>query len=283
MSAQRDQFQIRVDTLAKQVRAWVEPHEWVTKTYPKKMRDVDHQIYEVPALYLQKGPVRVLLDPVAYDVPGAEGVVYLYLMPTYDDLVSFYFEEGKWNIHCAFPPDPNATHSVIDGQVLPLSETTRSPRMPNLRFNWHEHINDVEGEYRAARIAVDRLKAQVVATPEILRRENGIRVYLRDEDKNLEGTYLVRLFAAFEAALRSYDRARHNDRTRDVVASVLIDTISGRKGQGISAVVREGAHAVRRVRNFWAHENDALPAPMSMAQARGRLQTYVAWLPEEWG
>ena len=50
------------------------------------MRDVDRQIFEIPALYLQKGPIRVLLDPVAYDVPGAEGVVDLYLMPTYDDL-----------------------------------------------------------------------------------------------------------------------------------------------------------------------------------------------------
>ena len=155
--------------------------------------------------------------------------------------------------------------------------------MPYLRFDWHEHITDVEREYRAARIAVDRLKAQVVATPEILRREDKTRTYLRMADRNLEGTYLVRLFAAFEAALRSYDRARHNDPTRDIVASVLIDTIGGRRGQGISASVREGAHAVRRVRNFWAHENDAMPAPMIMAEARARLQTYLSRLPKEWG
>ena len=142
--------------------------------------------------------------------------------------------------------------------------------MPNHRFDWHEPINDVEGEYRAARIAVDRLKAEAVASPDILQKEDKTRTYLRDADRNLEGTYLVRLFAAFEAALRSYDRARHNNPTRDVAASVLIDTISGRRGQGISAAVREGAHAVRRVRNYWAHENDAVAAPMSMAQARAR-------------
>src|SRR5437868_3819800 len=116
--------------------------------------------------------------------------------------------------------------------------------MPNRRFDWHEHIKDVEGEYQAARIAVDRLKAGLVATPDLLKRNDVARAYLRDADRNLEGTYLVRLFAAFEAALRSYDRARHNDATRNEDASVLIDTIGGRRGQGISVAVRAGAHAV---------------------------------------
>jgi hypothetical protein len=79
--------------------------------------------------------------------------------------------------------------------------------MPNRRFDWHEHIKDVEGEYR---VAVERLKAAVAATPDILKKDDDTRACLGDTDSNLEGTYLVRIFAAFEAALRSYDRARHN-------------------------------------------------------------------------
>jgi len=126
MSEQRDQFQNRVSALVKQVKGWVELHEWVTKAYPKKIRDADQLVYEVPALFLQKGPVRVLLDPVAYYVPGAQGVVDLYLMPTYDDLASLYFEQGMWKIHYAFPRDPKATHSVIEVEVFPLSEETIS-------------------------------------------------------------------------------------------------------------------------------------------------------------
>ena len=153
--------------------------------------------------------------------------------------------------------------------------------MPNRRFDWHEHIKDVEGEYRAARFAVDRLKAEVVANPALLDRDNVTRPYLNNAHRNLEGTYLVRLFAAFEAALRSYDRAHRSDPTRDEKASVLIDTIGGRRGQGISIAVREGAHAVRKVRNYWAHDNDAMLTPMSLAEARARLQTYLSWLPEE--
>ena len=155
--------------------------------------------------------------------------------------------------------------------------------MPNLRFDWQEHIKNVEGEYKAARFAVNRLKAQLAATPYILRKNDRPRAYLRNADRNLEGTYLVRLFAAFEAALRSYSRARHKDPTREEVASVLIDTIGGRRGQGISTAVREGAHAVRQVRNYWAHEDDATPVPMTMAEARARLEKFLCWLPEGWG
>ena len=155
--------------------------------------------------------------------------------------------------------------------------------MPYRRYEWHEHIKDVEGEYNAARFALDRLKAQFVATPEILKKGDEARMYLRATDRNLEGTYLVRLFAAFEAALRSYDRARHNDPTRNENASVLIDTTGGRRGQGILMIVRNRAHAVRRARNYWAHEDDATLEPMTIADARARLQTYLSWLPEEWG
>lgn len=122
MSKQRSQYLKRVKALVKQVTKWAECHDWVTKPYPKKMRDVDQQIFEIPALFLQKGPTRLLLDPVAYDVPGAEGVVDLYLMPTYDDMASLYFKNGEWEIH--YEPDPIATNSVIQTKTFALSEAT---------------------------------------------------------------------------------------------------------------------------------------------------------------
>ena len=66
-------------------------------------------------------------------------------------------------------------------------------------------------------------------------------------------------------------------------ASVLIDSIGGRRGQGISSNIRELAHAVRQARNYWAHENNELPPPLSLAAARARLQSFLSWLPETWG
>ena len=155
--------------------------------------------------------------------------------------------------------------------------------MPSRRFEWHEHISSVLREYQMTRLAVDRLKVDVKAAPDILPKGSDARKHLRLADKNLEGTYLVRLFAAFEAALRSYDRAKHDDPTRVVDASVLIDQIGGRYGRGILPGVRQSAHEVRRVRNYWAHESDQDPGPMTIDAARARLQAYLRELPPEWG
>lgn len=107
-SQARSAFETRVKALVGLVKAWAEPHDWITKEYPKKLRDAEHQVYELPALFLQKGPVRVLLDPIAYDVPGSEGVVDLYLMPTYDDMANLEFRNGGWEIRYAFPADAAA-------------------------------------------------------------------------------------------------------------------------------------------------------------------------------
>ena len=123
-SDRQNRFASLVEGLVKEVAACAEPHEWATKRYAKRMRNGNGEVFEIPALFLQKGPVRILLDPVAYDVPGAEAVVDLYLMPAYDDLASLYFQNDNWTIHYAFPPSPMQTHSVIETKALPFSEAT---------------------------------------------------------------------------------------------------------------------------------------------------------------
>ena len=124
MSEQSEQFRRRVEELVARFEEEVDRREWTTRRYPKKLRDDDRQLYEVPALYLQKGPTSLLLDPIGYDVPGAEGAADLYLMPTYDPTASLYFEGGQWMLHYILPPDLIETHSVIESQALPLSAET---------------------------------------------------------------------------------------------------------------------------------------------------------------
>jgi len=109
-----------------------------------------------------------------------------------------------------------------------------------------------------------------------------VRPSLRTAFENLEGTYLVRLFAAFEAGLRSFDRARHDDAARTEDAAVLIDSIGGRRGQGIPPTIRANAQAVRKARNRWAQEDDSSAQEMSINEAAARLHTFLAWLPETW-
>jgi hypothetical protein len=124
MSEQREQFQRRVEELVARFEEEVDRREWVLRRYPKRLRDDARQVYEVPALYLQKGPTSLLLDPIGYDVPGAEAAADLYLMPTYDPAASVYFEGGQWVIHYAFPTDAMETPSADDVQALPLTAET---------------------------------------------------------------------------------------------------------------------------------------------------------------
>jgi hypothetical protein len=75
----------------------------VTKEYPKKMRDEHDNFFTVPTLTLQKGPTRLYLDPTGYDIPGAEGVADLFLMPTAEPVASLYFQANAWTIHSPYP------------------------------------------------------------------------------------------------------------------------------------------------------------------------------------
>ncbi|WP_337173679.1 hypothetical protein [Paludisphaera sp.] len=155
--------------------------------------------------------------------------------------------------------------------------------MPYRRSDFHERVAEVWGEYKATRAAVDRLRAALQAAPDLANLlERPARDNLKAAHLNLEGTYIVRLFAAFEAALRSYDRSRHGDPGRRTDASVMIDQIGGKRYRGISKADRERAHAVRRVRNYWAHESDVDPGPMSVDHARAVLQKFLSELPDEW-
>jgi hypothetical protein len=124
MSEQREQFQRRIEELVARFEQDVDRDEWITRRYPKRLRDDARAVYEVPALRLQKGATNLLLDPVGFDVPGAEGAADLYLMPAYDPTASLYFEGGQWMLHYILPPDAIETHSVTESQALPLSVET---------------------------------------------------------------------------------------------------------------------------------------------------------------
>ncbi len=124
VSEQREQFRRRVEDLVARFEAEVDRGEGITRRYPKKLRDDAREVYEVPALYLQKGPTSLLLDPIGYDVPGAEGAADLYLMPTYDPTASVYFENGQWVIHYDIPSNATETNSVVEAHAMPLSAET---------------------------------------------------------------------------------------------------------------------------------------------------------------
>lgn len=95
----RDIWIGRVTKLADQVESWSRELGWVTRRIDKRLEDSWVGNHVVPAVLMQKDTCRVLLEPVGQSVPGADGVVDLYLMPAYDDIASLYFYDGQWNLH----------------------------------------------------------------------------------------------------------------------------------------------------------------------------------------
>lgn len=94
---------------------------------------------------------------------------------------------------------------------------------------------------------------------------------------DLEGTYLIRLFAEFETGLRLYFETR---RSTNPPAKDLLDSVTALCG--ISEEHRDNAHAVREYRNSLVHERVEEPDPISIATARSYLCCFFSKLPNEW-
>ena len=110
-----------------------------------------------------------------------------------------------------------------------------------------------------------------------------MREYLSSADTNLEGTYTIRIFAAFEAALRSYDRYHFNDPERETRAATMIDQLGALKHISVRNQIRDEVHRVRRIRNYWAHDSDEKPDQIPIDRVRGLLQAYLDRFPKSWG
>ena len=150
--------------------------------------------------------------------------------------------------------------------------------MPFLLSEWRGRIQKAAGEYRVAREALDRLNAQMAADANSV--HPSLSEHLRQADLNLEGTYIIRVFAVFDAALRSYDRSYFDDQDRETKVAVMIDQLGALLH--VPEPFREGVHRARRARHFWAHELEGDPGPMTLDRVRGYLQTYLNKFPKSW-
>ncbi len=119
----KDAWVPRLEALLEQVDTWATSAGWSTRRIEKKMHDSESGEYQAPALLMQEGTTRVLLEPIARSAPGADGVVDLYRLPAYDDIASLYFYDGGWNIHYPLPDDP-LIPAVEEISTRPLSEET---------------------------------------------------------------------------------------------------------------------------------------------------------------
>lgn len=145
-----------------------------------------------------------------------------------------------------------------------------------LNHEWQSRIKAVEREYVAMRYAADRFWQAALDDPTILEgnlRHGEIVVAAR----NLEGTYIIRLFAEFETGARQYWGTRWATDPRTVD---LLDGLGARCG--IPDTQRDNAQWVRAYRNALVHEREDMPEAVTIAVARSRLCHFFSFLPPQW-
>ena len=110
----------RLSGLASLVGGWAEESRLVNAPDREDDEGFTTGKLQAPALMMQKGTTRVLLDPITRFAPGADGVVDLYLMPAYDDIASLYFVDGEWRLQYV-PPDILDVETIEEAKSSLLS------------------------------------------------------------------------------------------------------------------------------------------------------------------
>lgn len=158
--------------------------------------------------------------------------------------------------------------------------------MPHSRFAWNDRIKATEREYRAVRIALDYLPAATPDEIHDLTEERGwADLILSDAyaaGKNLDATYLIRMFSEFDRAVDSFWRSLSGSHGRDIDGRIQLDEVGA--ANTIPDHVILGAQDVRGHRNNLVHGRiDLHAAALAFADARANLLTYLRGLPEAWG
>jgi hypothetical protein len=147
-----------------------------------------------------------------------------------------------------------------------------------------DRVKGAERESYVVAAAVDHYRQVALAGDTELPTKTSPRDLVAAADR-VESTYLIRMWAEFEAALRSYRRHITGDPDDQIRTRNLIDWTAGvRQGRAISADVRDDVHEIREYRNFLVHDRDdqAPPVAVAIEVARKRLNTLLHCLPIEW-
>jgi hypothetical protein len=146
-------------------------------------------------------------------------------------------------------------------------------------FEWPEKIKSVEREHSAMRIAADSLIASVSRNPGQLEAHIRIRDVQRAADR-LDGTYIIRLFAEFEAGLREFRKASKPQAASAIRARDLLDSIAA--NQRIPHDQHGEAHKIREFRNAFLHDHLQPAATIAVRDARASLCKSFSFLPPSW-
>lgn len=148
--------------------------------------------------------------------------------------------------------------------------------MPH-NHEWQSRMKAVEREYLAMRQAADRFRDEARRDPTILEHLLQHREVVRASER-LEDTYIIRLFAEFEAGARHYWKKNWPSRPK---TADLLNGLAARRG--IPDTQRENAHTIRNYRNALVHggQVDKEKRPY-IGDCRQHLCWFFSFLPFEW-
>jgi hypothetical protein len=142
-----------------------------------------------------------------------------------------------------------------------------------------ERMRAIEREWHVASIAAGRFREHLRANPSALAEKGLGNADDRNFRDNLAPTYLIRVFAEFEAGLReAWAIAFHqttSPRMRD-----LIEAFWARRA--IPDEWRDAVHDVRAYRNALLHEGGGDVRPVALREACGDLCRFFSYLPHQW-
>ena len=143
-------------------------------------------------------------------------------------------------------------------------------------YEWLNRIKAVEREYVAMHQAAEHFRQAARDDPTILGgdlRQAEIEMACR----NLEGTYVMRLFAEFETGARQCWVAKWGTEPG------TFDLLEGLAARcSIRDTDRQNAHRVRDYRNRLVHEREDETEAVSVREVRAFLCRFFSHLPARW-
>jgi hypothetical protein len=146
------------------------------------------------------------------------------------------------------------------------------------RATCYDRINRVARSHRTVLRTVEVLIRLAESDPGFSHENRLERPALRALPDELDDVYFVWIFACFESDLRHYWRATVRDTSPPT--EQLLSSIAARRT--IPRATLAAVQRVREFRNHLIHEQHEVPQPITVADAIGHLNAYLAWLPLEW-
>jgi len=158
--------------------------------------------------------------------------------------------------------------------------------MPHRLYDWRVRVKAAEREHQAVRIALDLLDRATSDEIHELTTERGwdelAAAGLYAAERNLDATYIIRMYSVFERAVRSFWRQMPGNETLQVDGDKLLDDVG--YAQLIDEGVIDSAQEVRIHRNNLVHGRMEEHAGSRTVEVASRdLLSYLNRLPATWG